>query len=33
MIAIPSESCHEGRVIERIREEMQKVNFDKIEID
>jgi len=33
MIAIPSESCDESRVIERIREEMQKVNFDKIDID
>jgi len=33
MIAIPSESCDEGRVIERISEEMKKVGFDKIDID
>ncbi len=33
MIAIPSESCDEGRVVERIKEEMQKVGFDKIDID
>ncbi|MGH4052044.1 MAG: YgeY family selenium metabolism-linked hydrolase [Clostridium sp.] len=33
IIAIPSESCNEARVIERIREEMQKVGFDKIDID
>ena len=33
MIAIPSESRDEAKVIERIREEMQKVNFDKIDID
>ncbi|HEY8804396.1 MAG TPA: YgeY family selenium metabolism-linked hydrolase, partial [Clostridium sp.] len=33
MIAIPSESCDESRVIERIREEMEKVGFDKIDID
>lgn len=33
MIAIPSESCDEGRVIERISEEMKKVGFDKVDID
>ncbi|MEI2267452.1 YgeY family selenium metabolism-linked hydrolase [Erwinia sp. CGal63] len=33
MIAIPSESCDEKRVVERIRQEMEKVGFDKIEID
>jgi putative selenium metabolism hydrolase len=33
MIAIPSESCHERRVVERIRKEMQKAHFDNIEID
>ncbi|WP_380183407.1 YgeY family selenium metabolism-linked hydrolase [Kalamiella sp. sgz302252] len=33
MIAIPSESCDEKRVIARIREEMEKVGFDRIEVD
>lgn len=33
MIAIPSESCDEKRIVERIKEEMQKVQFDKIDID
>jgi len=33
MIAIPSQSCDERRVVERIKEEMQKVGFDKIDID
>lgn len=33
MIAIPSESCQEKAVIERIKKEMIKVGFDKIEID
>jgi len=33
MIAIPSESCEEELVILRIKEEMEKVGFDKIEID
>lgn len=33
MIAIPSESCHEEKVILRIKEEMEKVGFDKVEID
>ena len=33
MIAIPSESCQEKKVILRIKEEMEKVGFDKVEID
>ncbi len=33
LIAIPAESCQEGPVIERIRQEMQKVGFDEIRID
>ncbi len=33
MIAIPSESCDEERVVKRIAEEMEKVGFDKVEID
>lgn len=33
MIAIPSESCNEEKVILRIKEEMEKVGFDRIEID
>ncbi len=33
MVAIPSESCHEKEVIQRIKEEMEKVGFDRIEID
>jgi putative selenium metabolism hydrolase len=33
MIRLPSESCQEKAVVERIREEMQKVEFDKVEID
>lgn len=33
MVAIPSESSQEGAVIQRIKEEMEKVGFDKIEID
>ncbi|MBN1957428.1 MAG: YgeY family selenium metabolism-linked hydrolase [Desulfuromonadales bacterium] len=33
MIAIPSESCEEEKVILRIRQEMEKVGFDRIEID
>ena len=33
MIKLPSESCQEQAVVQRIREEMQKVGFDKIEID
>ena len=33
MIKLPSESCQEQAVVQRIKEEMQKVGFDKIEID
>ncbi|MEA3288464.1 MAG: YgeY family selenium metabolism-linked hydrolase [Candidatus Marinimicrobia bacterium] len=33
MIAIPSESCEEKQVVLRIKEEMEKVGFDKVEID
>ncbi|MFP4198502.1 MAG: YgeY family selenium metabolism-linked hydrolase [Halanaerobium sp.] len=33
MIRIPSESCEEKKVVLRIKEEMEKVGFDKIEID
>ena len=33
MIAIPSESCQEEKVILRIKEEMEKVGFDAIKID
>lgn len=33
MIAIPSESCEEEGVIKRIAAEMEKVGFDKVEID
>ena len=33
MIAIPSESCQEGRVIQRIKQEMELVGFDRVEID
>ncbi len=33
MIAIPSESAQEEKVILRIKEEMEKVGFDRIEID
>ncbi len=33
LIAIPGESAEEGKVIQRIKEEMYKVGFDKIEID
>ena len=33
MIAIPSESCNEKEVILRIKKEMERVGFDKIEID
>lgn len=33
MIAIPSESCGEKEVVLRIKEEMEKVGFDKVEID
>ncbi|MCP5650749.1 YgeY family selenium metabolism-linked hydrolase, partial [Klebsiella pneumoniae] len=33
MVAIPSESCDEKRVVHRIKEEMEKVGFDKVDID
>ncbi len=33
LIAIPSESCQEKGVIERIKQEMEKVGFDEIKID
>ncbi|MFP4477918.1 MAG: YgeY family selenium metabolism-linked hydrolase [Candidatus Izemoplasmatales bacterium] len=33
MIAIPSESCDEKSVIERIKREMEKVSFDEIRVD
>jgi putative selenium metabolism hydrolase len=33
MIAIPSESCQEEQVVLRIKAEMEKVGFDRIEID
>ena len=33
MIAIPSESCNEEKVVLRIKEEMEKVGLDRVEID
>ncbi|MGO1239705.1 MAG: M20/M25/M40 family metallo-hydrolase, partial [Hafnia alvei] len=33
MIAIPSESCDEKLVVQCIKKEMEKVGFDKVEID
>ena len=33
LIAIPAESCHEGPVIQRIRQEMEMVGFDEVRID
>ncbi|MBY6196307.1 YgeY family selenium metabolism-linked hydrolase [Vibrio hangzhouensis] len=33
MIAIPSESCDEEKVVLRIKEEMEKVGFDRVDID
>ena len=33
MVAIPSESCEEREVVLRIKEEMEKVGFDKVVID
>ena len=33
MIAIPSESCEEKKVVYRIKEEMEKLGYDKVEID
>ena len=33
LIAIPAESCQEGPVIQRIKQEMEKCGFDEITID
>jgi putative selenium metabolism hydrolase len=33
MVAIPSESCQEEKVVQRIAQEMQTVGFDRVEID
>jgi putative selenium metabolism hydrolase len=33
MLAIPSESCQEGAVIQRIREEMEGLGYDRVEVD
>ena len=33
MVAIPSESCEEEKVIQRIKQEMETVGFDRIDID
>ena len=33
MVAIPSESCGEKELVLRIKEEMQKVGFDRVDID
>jgi putative selenium metabolism hydrolase len=33
LVAIPAESCQEGPVIARIRQEMEKVGFDEIRVD
>ncbi|BCL62481.1 hypothetical protein DGMP_31740 [Desulfomarina profundi] len=33
MVAIPSESCQEEEIIQRIRGEMEHVGFDRVEID
>ncbi|MCP4691839.1 MAG: YgeY family selenium metabolism-linked hydrolase, partial [Desulfobacterales bacterium] len=33
MIAIPSESCQEEKVVKRIKREMEAVGFDRVEID
>ena len=33
MVAIPSESCDEKRVVHRIKEEMEKVGLIKLKID
>jgi putative selenium metabolism hydrolase len=33
LIAIPAESCQEGPVIQRIKQEMEKVGFDEVRID
>ena len=33
LVAIPAESGHEGPVVARIRQEMEKVGFDEVRID
>ena len=33
LVAIPGESCGEEGVVKRIAQEMEKVGFDKVEID
>lgn len=33
LIAIPSESCQEGRVVQHIKQEMLKVGFDEVRVD
>ena len=33
MIRLPSESCQEKAVVERIKAEMERVGFDKVDID
>ena len=33
IVKIPSESCEEEQVILRIKREMEKVGFDRVEID
>ncbi len=33
MVAIPSESCQEEKVVQRIKQEMEAVGFDRVEID
>ncbi len=33
MVAIPSESCQEKKVVQRIKQEMEDVGFDRVEID
>ncbi len=33
MVAIPSESCDEKKVVQRIKQEMEAVGFDRVEID
>jgi len=33
MVAIPSESCQEEKVVQRIKQEMNAVGFDRVEID
>ncbi|MDA3789121.1 MAG: YgeY family selenium metabolism-linked hydrolase, partial [Desulfobacula sp.] len=33
MIAIPSERCDEKKVVQRIKQEMEAVGFDRVEID